>query len=137
MVSADISPIDMLIIKPCPYISSALCFRIAPISLVKTIPTPVETRSPKNVTIPVTGVIALIAATPVSPIKYPAIMLSHNSIIYITALVNVPDRNIDPNFRSQNPFLLISLYTTPIQIQNIQLTIISLANDQAYHYYIP
>ena len=110
IVSAEIKPIEMLMIKPCPYISSARFFLIAPISLVKTIPTPVDTRSPKKVTIPVTGVMALIAATPDSPIKYPAMMLSQRSMIYMTAFVNVPDRNIELNFLSQNPLLIMGYY---------------------------
>ena len=93
----------MLTISPCPYISSARRFRIAPTSRVKTIPTPVETRSPKKVTTAVTGVIALIPATPDSPMKKPAMMLSLSSIRYITALVNVPDISMERNFFSQNP----------------------------------
>ena len=96
----------MLIIRPCPKISSARRFLIAPTSREKMIPTPVEPRSPKKVTIAVTGVIALIPATPFSPMKNPAMMLSLSNIRYMTALVNVPDISIDMNFFSQNPFMI-------------------------------
>ena len=97
----------MLIIRPCPKISSARRFLIAPTSRVNTIPTPVEPRSPKNVTTAVTGVIALMPATPDSPMKNPAIMLSLSSIRYMTALVNVPDISMDLNFFSQKPFIVL------------------------------
>ena len=50
----------------------------------------------------VTGVIALMPATPDSPMKNPAIMLSHSSIRYMTALVNVPDISMDLNFFHRN-----------------------------------
>ena len=59
-----------------------------------------------------TGVIALIPATPDSPIKYPAMMLSLSSIRYITALVNVPDISMELNFFSQNPFISVPPYSS-------------------------
>ena len=66
-----------------------------------------EQRSQKKVTIPVMGVIALIAATPDLPTKYPAIILSQRSMMYITAFVKIPDKSIERNFRSQNPFIIM------------------------------
>ena len=56
---------------------------------------------------PVTGVMAFIAATPVCPIKNHAIMLSLSSMKYMTALVKVPDMNMELNFLSQNPFIFL------------------------------